>query len=301
MMRQKAKKLGMKKVKFVNSTGLNNSAYNGHQPFGGPHEENMMSARATAKLAYHLLKDHGETLLHYTSIEKEYFKKGMAEPFLMENWNWMLPGLIYGHKGNGVDGLKTGHTAKAGYCFTGTVKRNGVRLISVVMKTDSIEARFQQTKILYDYGYNNFHKETLLDASFQLTEKTKLPVVKGKKETVALKATGTIKKLIENGTKDNYTFKLTIDQSKLNDKGQLVAPVKKGEKVGQVTLHYTGKNNQYIAYGYLTNQQPSFTIPVVTAQAVDKSSWFTLTMHSIGNFFAGIWSGVTGWITGLFS
>ena len=49
----------------------------------------------------------------------------------MENWNWMLPGLVYGYEG--VDGLKTGTTDFAGYCFTGTAKRNDLRVITVVM------------------------------------------------------------------------------------------------------------------------------------------------------------------------
>lgn len=262
----------------------------------------MMSARATAKLAYHLLKDHGETLLHYTSIEKEYFKTGMAEPFLMENWNWMLPGLIYGHEGNGVDGLKTGHTEKAGYCFTGTVKRNGVRLISVVMKADTIEARFQQTKVLYDYGYGNFKKVTLIGKDDQLKNKNHLPVIKGKKESVSLKIKGTIQKLIKKGTKDQYKTKITIDKNKLNDQGELIAPVKKGTKVGELTIQYTGKNKQYIKYGYLTKEHKGqFTVPIVTAQSVEKSSWFTLTLHAIGSFFSNLWSSVTGWVTGLFS
>ena len=51
----------------------------------------------------------------------------------MTNWNWMLKGLIKQYEG--VDGLKTGSTPEAGDCFTGTVERNGMRLISVVIKS----------------------------------------------------------------------------------------------------------------------------------------------------------------------
>ena len=53
----------------------------------------------------------------------------------MANFNWMLKGLIKQYEG--VDGLKTGTTPEAGDCFTGTVERNGMRLISVVIKAKS--------------------------------------------------------------------------------------------------------------------------------------------------------------------
>ncbi len=66
----------------------------------------------------------------------------------------MLKGLIKQYEG--VDGLKTGTTPEAGDCFTGTVERNGMRLISVVIKTKSHTARFDETKKLYDYGFANF-------------------------------------------------------------------------------------------------------------------------------------------------
>src|SRR5699024_6232030 len=119
-------------------------------------------------------------LLEFTSIERQMFKKGMTEPFEMKNWNYMLPGLIYGEEGNGVDGLKTGNTDLAGFCFTGTAKRDGMRLISVVMKTDSVKSRFAQTKKLFDYGFENFRTETLLDTGYTPKDTKTVPVMKGK-------------------------------------------------------------------------------------------------------------------------
>lgn len=140
-MNAKAKELGMKDYEFVNSTGLNNSSLGENYPEGtDPNGENMMSARDTAKLAYHLVKDYRE-VLEVSSIPVKEF-----EGNTMINWNWMLPGhesqnfKQYSYKG--LDGLKTGHTDLAGYTFTGTAERDGQRLISVVMRTDSIGARF---------------------------------------------------------------------------------------------------------------------------------------------------------------
>ncbi|GAA3318106.1 hypothetical protein GCM10020331_019540 [Ectobacillus funiculus] len=76
----------------------------------------------------------------------------------------MLPGLVYGYEG--VDGLKTGSTPEAGYCFTGTAKRDGMRLISVVIKTDSDKARFAETKKLFDYGFSGFEVKELYPKRF---------------------------------------------------------------------------------------------------------------------------------------
>ena len=53
----------------------------------------------------------------------------------------------------GTDGLKTGYTANAGYCFTGTAEKQGSRLVAVVMGTESKEARFEETRKLFDYGF----------------------------------------------------------------------------------------------------------------------------------------------------
>jgi D-alanyl-D-alanine carboxypeptidase len=65
----------------------------------------------------------------------------------------MLHGLKHDYPG--VDGLKTGHTNAAGYCFTGIARKNGFRLITVVMGTNSEDARFLETKKLFDYGFSH--------------------------------------------------------------------------------------------------------------------------------------------------
>ncbi len=67
----------------------------------------------------------------------------------------MLPSVTaYGLAYEGVDGLKTGYTDLAGYCFTGTAVKDGVRLISVVMGTASETERFKETAKLYDASFD---------------------------------------------------------------------------------------------------------------------------------------------------
>ncbi|MBA5759985.1 D-alanyl-D-alanine carboxypeptidase, partial [Escherichia coli] len=84
---------------------------------GGPKDENKMTARGMAKLAKHLINDYPDVLKTASTTKKE-FRKGTSDQIDMTNWNWLLPGLIYGRKG--VDGLKTGTTDYAGMCLTAT-------------------------------------------------------------------------------------------------------------------------------------------------------------------------------------
>lgn len=296
MMNQKAKELGLKTYKFVNSTGLNNRNLFGMHPAGGPNEENMMSARATAKLAYHLIKDQPEAL-KYTSMKKAEFKTGYPEdnPLEMTNWNWMLPGFNFSYKG--IDGLKTGTTAKAGYCFTATAKRDGTRLISVVMNTDSYAERFGETRKLLDYGFNRFEKVTLVEKGYTFKKKETLPVTKGKEDSVDIAVKEDLSVLVRKGTKDKYKPVLNIDKSNLTDAGELTAPVKKGYKVGTVTVKAPKGNG----YGYITEKtQNQLTVDMVTTEKVEKASWFTLALRGIGDFFAGIWNSAAETVKGWF-
>ena len=178
LMNAKAEELGLTDYKFVNTTGLNNGHLQGMYPQGtGPQDENVMPAKSVAKLAYHLLKDHPE-VLQTTSINTKYFREGTSDEIKMDNWNFMLPGFVFEYQG--VDGLKTGTTPFAGHCFTGTAQRNGKRLIAVVMKAvdangvGSYKARFDATRALFDYGFNQFSVEEFVPAGYEFEDQKSL-------------------------------------------------------------------------------------------------------------------------------
>lgn len=302
MMNDKAQALGMEDAKFVNSTGLNNKDLLGMHPKGtGETEENMMSPRSVAILAYSLLKDYPE-VLETASIPLKKFTKGIdGEGISMLNWNAMLPnipGYLQQFAYQGVDGLKTGSTALAGYCFTGTAERNGMRLISVVMRTKSQYARFEETKKLFDYGFSNFVEKELFPANYQVKKHDVLKVEKGKQKEVQIASKEALKTVIKTNEEELYEPKLVLDKKALTKKGTLVAPAEKGQKVGYLTYEYKGENN----YGYLLkNGAASENVAIVTQTGVEKANWFSLTMRAIGGFFADIWSSVAGGIAGLFS
>ncbi|MGM8212879.1 D-alanyl-D-alanine carboxypeptidase family protein [Virgibacillus sp. W0430] len=293
MMNAKAEEMGLPAAKFVNSTGLDNKSLGEHYPEGtNPDDTNLLSAKSAALLGYHLVTDYPESL-DISSIPEIEFDEQM-----IRNWNWMLPHqatFLKPYVYEGVDGLKTGFTEKAGYCFTGTAERNGNRLISVVMKTASEEERFKETAKLLDYGFTHFESKELFKAGYQVKDQATLPVIKGKSDEVEIALKDSFTAPIKKGEEDKYTLQFEIDQAKLNNEGELEAPVKKGEKVGTATLIYDGDADN----GYII-EKGNNKIDVVTTKAVEKKNWFMIMLGSIGDFFRGLVTSIVDMIKGLF-
>lgn len=307
LMNEKANELGLGDFKFVNSSGLNNRDLAKHFPdiVGGPEEENVMSARAVAKLAYHMLRDHPE-VLDTSSIAEKTFAKGTEDEFVMDNWNWMLEGFraIADRYPNyqqftyeGLDGLKTGSTNFAGYCFTGTASRDGQRYITVVMGTKSQTERFVETKKLLDYAFNNFSKEEVVPKNYEIKGTKSLPVSKGKEDKVKIYTKDAINSIVSIDEKDNFETVLELDKDKLNEDGALTAPIKKGDKVGTLTI----KPKEGDEAIYLSGDgQNSTSVDVIVATDVEKANWFVLMMRGIGGFFGDIWGSVSSTVKGWF-
>src|SRR5690625_648936 len=290
MMNEKAEEMGLPEAKFVNSSGLPNSSLGENYPEGTePDADNLMSARSSALLAYHLVNDYPE-FLEVSSIPTKEF-----EGHTMINYNWMLPGMP-GHleqfSYDGVDGIKTGWTTLAGYSFTGTAERNGTRLISVVMRTDSEAARFNETKKMLDHGFNDFEKITLYEAGYQIEEESIIPVDKGKESQVSIEAADSIEKIVRIGDRENYSVEYQLNEELLNEEGALVAPVEEGLEVGRMVLTYNGEHN----YGNILTDEAT-SVPIVTTSEVEKANWFTLLMRSIGDFFVNLFESIKGIFT----
>lgn len=298
MMNEKAQELGIKDFKFVNSSGLNNRDLQGLHPAGADqNEENVMSARSVALLAYNLLKNYPE-VLDTASVPKKVFREGTDDRIEMSNWNWMLPGLVYSYEG--VDGIKTGFTEFAGYCFTGTAEKNGMRFITVVMNAktggkSSYKARFDETRKLLDYGFSNYSVKELYPDGYKLKGKSTLPVSKGKEKTVGIETKEPFTMIVKNGEEKNFEPVYVIDQKKLTEKGELTAPLKKGQKVGYMTVKYKEEGSHY-----LTDQQlKAVKVDLVVSDNVEKANWFMLMLRGIGGLFSDVWTSaakaVKGW------
>nr|WP_283249523.1 serine hydrolase [Lederbergia citrea] len=296
LMNKKAKELGLKDYKFVNSSGVNNRDLKGKHPKGtGPEDENVMSARATAKLASRLMKDYPE-VLETSSIPRKEFRNLIGE---MKNWNQMLPSLEYEYPG--VDGLKTGTTDFAGRCFTGTAERDNMRVITVVMNAkdsngmSSDRGRFGETKKMMEYAFSNFSIKEIFPENYKIKGHESLPVIKGKEKSVKIHSQAPLKIVIKNGEEKSYKPVFTEDKKKINKHGQVTAPLKKGEQVGTLGAVYKeGKD-----FGYLEKSYKP-TVKVITAEKAEKANWFVLMMRGVGGFFSDIWTGVSNAVKGWF-
>ncbi|WP_158738398.1 D-alanyl-D-alanine carboxypeptidase family protein [Alteribacillus sp. YIM 98480] len=292
MMNEKAEQLDLEEYEFVNSTGLNNKSMNGAHPDGTEADaENMMSARATAVLTYHLLNDYPE-VLDTVSIAAKTFKEGTEDYIEMQNWNWMLPEGPMPYEG--VDGLKTGFTDLAGNAFTGTAEKNGLRFISVVMRTESREARFEETAKLLDYGFDDFSFEEVVAEGAQFEEQKTVPVTKGKEDEVTVSAGESLSVLVEEGEAENMKTVVSLDEELLDEEGQLEAPIESGSVVGTVTVDEEGNN--YLQENMADNNQ----VPLVVDEDVEKAGWLALTARGIGSFFGSVWSNAASFVRGLF-
>lgn len=107
-------------------------------------EDNYITPRAVAELSRRLISDYPQ-VLDITSKTSLSFHGNTYR-----TTNHLLTSQYY----EGVDGLKSGTTTNAGYCFVATCERDGVRLITVVMKSSNGNTRFTDSKVLLDYGFS---------------------------------------------------------------------------------------------------------------------------------------------------
>lgn len=283
MMNAKAKVLGLSSsAHFIDSTGLDRVDLGDFAP-KGIEGETIFTARDASILAQRLLKDHKE-VLDFTKIPSQKFRA--KDKSLMINWNWMLEG----NKGItnfkqysyvGMDGLKTGHTDAAGFCFTGTALRNGMRLISVVMGAgfglpDTLAnegKRFIETRKLMDYGFNNFEVKQLIGAKATVEKLRSVKVKKGVATEVPVVTQSALSLVVKKGMSIDQLTQVAVPY----EANKIVAPIKAGDAVGTLTLTYNNKKHE---------------IKLIATEDVKKGSWIRLLFRAIGNLFSGLFKGI---------
>ena len=189
----------------------------------------------------------------------------------------------------GVDGLKTGNTDLAGYTFTSTAEKDGRRLITVVMKTNSIEERFKETAKLLDYGFTQFEEKEVFPKGYEY-ENNAIPVAKGKEDEVKTVLGDSLVSTVKKGEEEKYKVKVTLDESLLDDDGKLTAPVKKGDKIGTAVLTVDDGED----FGYILDKDSKSTVDIVAMNDVEKKNWFSLMLSGIGQFFTNLWDKFMG-------
>ncbi|MEY3522435.1 D-alanyl-D-alanine carboxypeptidase family protein [Limnohabitans sp. 2KL-51] len=204
LMNAEAQRLGMTKTTFVNPTGL-------------PDPAHKSSARDLAILARAIIQDGAEYYPLYA--EREFKYNGIKQG----NRNALL------YTDPTVDGLKTGHTAEAGYCLVTSAKRNEMRLISVILNTHSAQARADQTRELLAWGYSQFEKATPIPPTAVVAT---AKVGFGKADTVPAVLGGPWMLTVPRGQQVQTTVEF---------KPGLEAPIAKGTVIGKVVATSKGK------------------------------------------------------------
>jgi D-alanyl-D-alanine carboxypeptidase (penicillin-binding protein 5/6) len=207
IMNQYAQKLGMKDTHFVDASGM-------------PDAQHYTSAHDLVILASNLIRNFPEEYKYFSERE---FKYGVAKP--QPNRNGLL------EKDPSVDGIKTGHTDAAGYCLLASAKRDGRRLISVVMGGKSWAYREQANLELLNYGFRNFDTASVLGPAAPVQSNR---VYKGAEREVGIGTLEPVYLSVPAGEKGQLQVQQQIS-------GKLIAPVKAGQEVGQATILLGGK------------------------------------------------------------
>ena len=244
LMNDQAQALGMKGTSYKNPEGLTEP---GH----------TTTARDLSVLATRLMKDFPEYMHYYSTKQYSYPGTPASNG---NNRNALL------FRDPTVDGLKTGHTAAAGYCLVATSKRDfpGVgqrRLLSIVLGAASENARANESQKLLNWGYTAFDAVKLFDGGQAVATPS---VWKGKENTVKLGRPEAVVVAVPAGSAGKV--KTTVARP-----DPLVAPFTKGQPLGTLKVSL--------------NDQPLLDVPLVTLDAVEQAG-----------FLGRAWDAVRLWI-----
>ena len=208
MMNKRVETLGLKNSHFENCTGLDDEITNHYS-----------CAYDLAVIAKEVMKH--KLILKYSTVWLDSLRNGKTE---LNNTNKMI------NKYNGMTGLKTGTTSNAGFCLCATATRDGISFVSVVLGAQTSDERFALTQELLDYGFANYKLDNIkIDNSKLKTVKVKNGVDKSITPKCKLN-----KKLLLPKNSDKITYKYSfLDEVK--------APVKKGDKLGVITVYSGNK------------------------------------------------------------
>ena len=208
MMNKRVETLGLKNSHFENCTGLDDEVTNHYS-----------CAYDLAVIAKEVMKH--KLILKYSTVWLDSLRNGKTE---LNNTNKMI------NKYNGMTGLKTGTTSNAGFCLCATATRDGISFVSVVLGAQTSDERFALTQELLDYGFANYKLDNIkIDNSKLKTVKVK----KGVDKSITPKCELNKKlQLPKNSDKITYEYSF-LDEVK--------APVKKGDKLGVVTVYSGNK------------------------------------------------------------
>ena len=242
MMNQQAAELGMSSSQYTNSTGL-------------PSEGHYTSAWDLALLTRALITQHPEVYALYA--EREFTYNDIPQP----NRNRLL------WRDKTVDGVKTGHTKAAGYCLVASALRDNMRLVSVVMGTESDEARMRESQKLLSYGFRYFETRKLYESGVPLKTSE---LWYGENEDIELGVLDDVYVTIPRGHYDDIEAELKIAMV-------IEAPASAGQEFGELRL--------------LLGDEVTYRAPLVALADAEEAGVFSRMGDFIYLFFGSLISG----------
>ena len=200
-----AKELGMQNTSYANSTGFTD-------------DNHYTTARDIAILSKALINNHPE---HYAIYkEKEFSYNGIKQ----NNRNNLL------WRDDAIDGIKTGHTEAAGYCLAASAVKKNMRLISVVLGTNSSNARINASQTLLNYGFSFYEAQTLYTPDKEILQQK---IWKAEEDTVSLRVNEPVHVTIPRGRYQDLKISSNISS-------QIIAPVSQTTSLGTLDISLDG-------------------------------------------------------------
>ena len=242
-MNDKVKSLGLKNTVFKNSTGLDE-------------EGHFSSAYDMAIIAKELLKH--EEILKFSSVYEDYLRTDTPNKFWLVNTNKLIRSYP------GSDGLKTGHTDNAKYCIAATAKRDGMRLIAIVLGEEVAKVRNEETSKLLDYGFN-LKQVNIIKKKEKVVKKITLE--KSNKKEIKIYPKNDVVVLKDKGIQNKkYVTKIKINKVNL--------PLKKNDKVGVIDVY--------------ENKKKIKSVDLIVKEKVEKETFINLLLNNLKNIPSGV-------------
>lgn len=207
-MNEKANSLGLKNTNFKNATGL-------------PAADHYSTSRDLAVMFKELTKH--KAYFNYSGIWMDKIEHPKNRITEISNTNKLLKQYTL------CDAGKTGSTSEAGFCISASAIKDDMRLFAVVIGSDNSKDRFEKTKQLFNYGFDNFTKSVIVDND----HKIEIETTNGKQKICVAQVEEGFVSIVKKGDKSEFETKVILNKTN--------APIKIGETLGEILVVKNGE------------------------------------------------------------
>ena len=264
LMNQRAAELGMTGTHFANTHG-----YHDDNHYTTAYDVYLMSKEAMKHETFRTIVSSLNYTMPATNMHPEERIVRSTNALIS---NFRVAGYLYQY----ATGVKTGHTPEAGYCLSAAATKEDRNLMSVVMGCDREPGTtgsegfiyFSETIRLFDWGFNNFSRQTMLDETKRDIQEVEVTLGKDT-NYVTLEPQGEVTALLpKDVTAENFKYDYTLNAESVE------APVEKGQQLGTISVSFNGKT-----YG---------TLPLVASISVERDPWL-YRLDRLQKFFDQLW------------